>query len=152
MRKNKDAVKQIRKLVQQLQSAGIGKHDVLFAEHKKFYATSKDHKEARYPNMGKYQQNYLYSQDLREFNAAHPRTKIVSLPVEGIDRYGNKVKKWFRKIPYGKDALKAKDHQDILNAGGIRKSEDFQAISVDSTLRIADQRRLKEILRRAGIQ
>jgi len=148
---SKTKVKEIQKFLMKLESAGIDAKDVFFAEVTSFRAQGAEHKEARYPGLSKYHQNHLWNQQRRAFNATYPRTKIVSLPTE-IQTPTGIIKQWFIKIAYGRDALKAKEHQDKLNIGGLQKSEDLYQISVDQTLLKQDQKRRKEILLRAGIQ
>jgi len=154
---SRDTIAEIGKFVRHLQKAGVNMIDVFFAEVKTFKATSQEHKEARYPGLSKYQQNFLFNQDRRYFNIQRKDTKIISTPIEWVEERGIgggviHKRKWFLSVAAGKKALEAKDHQDKINVGGARKSEDLQLIATDPTILKEQNQRLKEILRRAGIQ
>jgi len=126
--------------------------DIVFSQVKLTKSTAREHARATFPLYGEEEGLKYWTQLKRYFNThGDSKKKIIGIPyrMHGID---GKIRTYFiEEIAYKENALLAKKHQDIINKGGLKKSQDLEAIQRDIDLKRTHDIELKALLRAAKI-
>src|SRR4030095_3172125 len=95
----------------------------------------------------------MTTQDIRYYNInTAAEDNIITAKHVFKDLHGNTVLKGLMQMAYGKKAFEAKQKQDNVNEGGLRKSKNLQQSADDRGLKARQDHRTRLNKKMAGIQ
>jgi hypothetical protein len=160
-RNDKTKVKEIRAFREELarskrKSNGrrFTDQEVMFAAVEKFDGTAREHADAAHPLHSEAELRLkLWNKDKRGYNVeGDPEELIIGVPHRTQTLDGRKGYIFIEELAYDKTSEDAKKHQDRLNEGGRKKSQKLDNITRKPKLKEQHRRKLRSILRDAGIQ
>jgi hypothetical protein len=145
-------IREIQQFREQCVKAGLEWEEILFLQVQKFKATAREHAEATYP-LHKYSEHELslkmWTLLKRLYNATGDPLKLiigVAYSLETLD--GKRRRYFFEELAVKGSAGIARRHQDVLNKGGIKKSEKLAVIENNPKLKTMHQKEMRKLLKR----
>jgi hypothetical protein len=154
-RNDRNMVKEIRAFREQLARSGdVTADEIRFAQVEEFQATKREHADATFPLYQEHELRVkLWNEEKRSHNVEGDDEELIIGVAHRIQTLEGGIRQiFFEEIAHDKTAGDAKNHQDRLNSGGIKKSAKLQHIEKTPGLKQKHQRKLRAIKKRAGVR
>jgi len=153
-RNDKQVVRAIRDFRERLAKSGnVTDDEIKFAQVEEFQATRREHADASYPLYPEHELRVkLWTESNRAFNVEGDDEELVIGVPHRVRTLEGKIRQiFFEELADNRTATDAKNHQDRLNKGGLKKSSKLGHIENTPGLKQKHQRKLRAIKKRAGV-